>query len=1253
MSRAREAALLAVGIVLALSVGPLLADPHPDVNGGFSPQASFQLGDIDHVNLFNGNLVVTIPIGPTYPVAGGFSYKLTLVHNSNPWNFVDRLDSITNKTYQEASPSPCSNAGLGWRLSFGEINPPCTATDAPAQLYEDGSGTDHVFSPTLHPGEPSQADVLYTRDGSYLRLFVNSQTSEDLDFPDGSVHHFEHQAGDALHRLRLTRIQDAFGNHMDVQYGAGVWTVTDSPAGGGVTRTQRIYFRSDEPSYPQTIDHIDLSGPGGVPTTYRFSYTTATIARGCPNNDPYWMMPTTVPVPILTGVTLQDGSAYSMAPSDYSLPATPDAGSMCAIGSGDILGLQLPTLGRIEWTYQTYRFPETGTPWRTRTQGVATRTTKDQTGAVLGVWQYATRLTAKTPPPEDELVNSVTNPLHQRTDRYFSVSQQTAFTGWSACDYGQPFTWSQTLGGSNPLLLSSQTFQADGRTSFRRQYVIYERDPSEDTCHLATAPHNNRPSVERTVYDDDNQAYVETDFTDFDGVGHYRNAKTSGSFPVGAWRTHVVFYNPARGTYTVDATNNSGSGFTPIATDKPWLLNTSTYRKDVQNGVSSGLVDTCYDAQTGFLLRTRAHVQAGTKLDPTDVLMDYTKDSNGNVVAEKSYGGDVQGGVSTGTVLAADPCPLAPGPNAPEYEVDHTYTSFGALATTQWAGSPYESVDQTVDPATGLVTSSRDTAGLATTTTYDALWRPLVVQPAQGARTVFTYTVAQGSNYAAVDLERQGPGGGALARRGVQFDALGRLFRETEKLASGSTNVRETLYDGAGNKASVSELQVGNALEKTLFLNYDPAGRATVIHPADSSPSGSHDVKIAYLGARTVARTVMIGKTLANGVVTESPSTTTEVYDTQGRLSQVIEPSETNGANVTTTYTYDEGNHLMTVSTMGSGATQTRTFTYDRRGFLTSETHPEKSAAVTYPLHDSGGHVRQSIDGPHDLTYGYDPDGRLSLIRETGGGFLACNQLNGPKCVKIFSYAKQNQPGDWKLGKLYQSIRYNYPVLSGTQYQAFITETYKYGGIDGRVSQRDTLLTFALYGQQPVPSESFTESFGYDLLGDTTSINYPQCTFAACTQAGAAQPRTVIFGYTNGFLTSATNPMTGYTYGTISYWPNLMVDQVTHGNGIVDTQANDPNDLRRPQSITASLGMANLWQTGNYVYDGAGNVTQIGAARFLYDGVSRLTSGSLVLGPATTARRSARPTAMMPSGTSSRSAGRWPVPRRRARRRTG
>ena len=124
----------------------------------------------------------------------------------------------------------------------------------------------------------------------------------------------------------------------------------------------------------------------------------------------------------------------------------------------------------------------------------------------------------------------------------------------------------------------------------------------------------------------------------------------------------------------------------------------------------------------------------------------------------------------------------------------------------------------------------------------------------------------------------------------------------------------------------MSELQAGNAVQKTSFLNYDPAGRATIIRPADSISTNNfvHDVVVTYAGARSVTRTVKVGQTLAGGAVVESPSTTTEIYDRQGRLSQVTEPSGAAGANVTTTYGYDVGNRLASVSTASASVTRYR-----------------------------------------------------------------------------------------------------------------------------------------------------------------------------------------------------------------------------------------------------------------------------------------------------------------------------------------
>jgi hypothetical protein len=176
-------------------------------------------------------------------------------------------------------------------------------------------------------------------------------------------------------------------------------------------------------------------------------------------------------------------------------------------------------------------------------------------------------------------------------------------------------------------------------------------------------------------------------------------------------------------------------------------------------------------------------------------------------------------------------------------------------------------------------------------------------------------------------------------------------------------------------------------------------------------------------------------------------------------------------------------------------------------------------------------------------------------------------------------------------------------TLGGAPYTAQIAETYRYGGREGRISQRDLKLTL-----NGTAGESFTQTFGYDELGNVQSLGYPQCTFALCSGV-AASPRTVSFGYTRGFLSAVP----GYA-SSISYHPNGLVAQVAHANGVTDTQGNDPKAMRRPASIASMVGTTTRWSSGAYAYDGAGNVVKIGTSWFLYDLVNRLTTGTVFTG---------------------------------------
>ncbi len=176
---------------------------------------------------------------------------------------------------------------------------------------------------------------------------------------------------------------------------------------------------------------------------------------------------------------------------------------------------------------------------------------------------------------------------------------------------------------------------------------------------------------------------------------------------------------------------------------------------------------------------------AGANEGNHDLIAVFAPDAGGNVASERSYGGDLQT-VATGSNL----CSLAL-PAAPEYELEHQY-AFGTRKLSRYLDGgvpvPFKSLDLDVDPKTGLVAASRDTAGIQTAFVYDSMGRLTGEQPetGHGAWVSYAYVNATALTKAQVDVERRPNGGGAsLIRAQVVFDGLGRVFQEKSELPGG------------------------------------------------------------------------------------------------------------------------------------------------------------------------------------------------------------------------------------------------------------------------------------------------------------------------------------------------------------------------------------------------------------------------------------------------------------------------------------
>src|ERR1700674_4482870 len=844
----------------------------------------------------------------------------------NPWDFSTRDDGVTVR--KDAAASHCSNAGLGWRVSFGALGlasnpspPTCAPTDAntaASSIYEAPDGSQHTFYPTLHPNEPSNPNVLYTRDGTYLRLNLYSGYSE-IQFPDGTIHRFGADG-------RITQMRDAFNNQVNVAYlplasctgsvagESSCWQISDSQG-----RVQWIYFRNDLAPYNGVAPYSELISRavtmafGGAVATHRFTYQQQTILRGCPVNDPMLRDGSgtfQISVPLLYSVTRPDGSSFAPGGAGY-LPA---GGSGCLDGSGSLTSLTLPTLGSLGWAYQSYGFPSASSPSkprRTSNPGIQFRTTFDAFGNRIGRWTYSTYLASNT---AGQLVNTVTDPLGNQHVRYFSVSTANSYgPGANVVDYGRPYTPNTSLGN---LFLSEQVF--DGGGSLRRTtYVRYEHDVIDSGLLLPDFWNNDGREAQReTVYADDGGSQAGSTDSDFDGVGHYRTHTTDGTFAGNDVRVERTNYTPNRPSYNVDeASNTSTGGYVPVQPSDPWVLGTSTSAYALENGVSERR-SFCYEPATGFLNRRRLYVQSATDpgaMSANNVVLQFIPDGGGNVFGELSFGGDNAPFPPTSSDLCQQALPAAP-----EYR-QNSFFVYGVKHLSQYVGTGigFYTLNRGIDMATGLPPYSRDTANIQTSFTYDAPGRLAYVLPRDGAWTQYLYHAASSPSSLAsltVIQQQNGSPSVSLAQTRSFYDALGRVIEQDVQMPDGTWSARTTSYNALGWKTAVSEPGSPNT-NVTQYLNYDPFGRATLIRPPDSTAANgyAHDVKMSYGGVRSVSRTVSIGTTWNGASVAEAPSTTTETYDRFGRLASVTEPSGSGGAAVTTSHLYDAGNRLSQV----------------------------------------------------------------------------------------------------------------------------------------------------------------------------------------------------------------------------------------------------------------------------------------------------------------------------------------------------
>ncbi len=1239
---------------------------YPSRASGVSSDSVYQLGDIDSVNLFNGNLTLNIPIGPTYSADGGLRWGLSLVYNSNAWFFEPQHcqseipnsipPAFDNFHFGKPVPNARANAGIGWSLSLGRLLEPNPTPGRPTALrpggwtYVSPDGGLHTFSDELHPGfptDPDASDAIYTTDGSYLRMRIIAagvpgcenvpanlvgNGCRIIDTPDGGHRTFVDLNGnlpDSADDWRLTQIRDSFGNTLDLTYNSHSWTLSDS------YRTVVVSFDTNTDAFAyRRIESVTVPVfPGSAPTstkTYDFTYTTQQINRHRYHeiadrcdfaSAEFPELPTpAVEVDLLDRLVLPDGSFYEMA---YDIDENPDGDQ--GSKSGALRKLRVPTGLWNHWDYGPYAFfnprppgLEFGTFDVNQNIGVVAKQwseSDDPASSSLGRWTYEQLIGGKEPEGPEAAggcyqTTTVTDPLGHQTIHYFNTSNRTnrARQGlpYTTCNPGnwvvQSETCPESLAGHD-CFLSREEFNYTPGQPLELVRRHYVIYDNDGTS--ATGERNNRVSYEATeFYDDPNPDDLDNENNP---RPHWREVEHSQFDGVGHFRE------------------------TRRASSFP----TDAY---------------CAD---GFSCRSRTdyNPETGTLNDPANPFVLPPEDGRW------LFG--------TYTFIRTNE---APGHQA---QTDYCFDSDGFLAGMRRRdGSQQSDTDilvryDKIGPAgkeDGNIYGERTYGGDA----FGSLPAGCATDPEEpGFSIVHEVTAGIRTKSSSVD------------------DCGAEVLVHLDQAIDVPTGLVATRWDLSG--------------VATAFT-YDALGRLTEEHPADSAWT-RHTYELPRLGDPAPVTLSYQVQRCHRGTLTCDLTEDTFTYDVLGRLRAASRqmPLTTDDTEVSQYFDYNPLGWPTHTSVWGLPNAETKYQDYDRFGRAGrivapdgSETVIERTgdrvATTTVQIRGVGGVINRQVTQVNDskgrlvrviessgangeeveTTYGYDEADRIVRVCVAPGSQAQCGQ------ERVFNYddrgflASESQPetntkffthdalgnvltqrlaGDPQrqfgldyrydaAGRMTQVWGYNSPsqprLLEERAYarsdengpkgagKLALTKRHNYVPDPADPSRDINIVvseTFAYAEQDGRVSHrtqranngvSFTlEVDSYDALGNIAALRYPLCAFGTgCENLGA---RTVDSTYTFGRLTTIEGAVSA-----ISYHPDGQLARLDHLNGV--NEILDRDSFGRLGELRTT-GAVDNWETGSYGYDGAGNITAIGSESFRYDTAGRLASATIDLDP--------------------------------------
>ncbi len=1238
------------------------AQPLPDTQHGFPPNATFATSGIDIVNLFNGNLVINIPLGPDYPVGAGFTSQLHLIYNSQIWSTqMCGYDPNQNKDLYGVYVRGYPILGAGWHLDFGRTYQDPEHNDDPNFLTADGSG--HRMPSVA----PKVSDDL---------SFLNFQVANEVGYANGdraklgtAPTQFDHGSTlpdfDAAGQY-VTSLRNRFGDCVEIKYVTNtnristintyhLPTACPPPSGTTPLRTANFTYTQKAVTAPSgptdtwnVLSQISFPREGASTQIVVFDYYDTGFFRS-PYSDIGCPIPTTVSAPLLHTVELDQGSGvkytFKYWDTDTGTPA-----------NGSLNELDLPTGGLIQYQYGTLvPSPPVGSP--AGAGGGSSCQSQDKTCIIQFRRKNILAITQRIEYPNGAggSSNTWTYTRNRTNDANFVYTRTVevgAPDGTSTLHYFHEEPDGTAMRQSVGIEYQTDYFDASLATPVRRLNYCYNGGSSDGTpiCAPAQDPSflslNVREISRTTSIMTSGGGVAKTKKVQRNGWDGYGHFEQEDSFDWGGTARR-------KGTFT---------NWTPNTTS--WILNLYDQRTETQYAADGTTPQSSvdkhfqFDTTTGFLKQALTYTGAPDNRSLVNCRLWYSA-SPGDVKE------DVTGTLDGQTTFHFTACPTPTDPpvanvgtNSDAFGKKHSYKN-GQVIQANWIerGAANDSIGWfifDVDRADedGAVTTSRDPSGLATTYSYDDLGRLTRVAPPSPELSTF---ICYDSNSQAATAYRSSSSV-ACPTTGVarltdppktweryEYDGFGRLVREMRQLDIGSFGVRKHSYDSMGHESSTSEWGACSTVGScetasppaTARSNYDPFGRPQkIVGPGNSSylAIDRTDGTGLYSDTKEVATGCVNGSWNGTacvdigglGVAHASPQTTTK----RDAFDRIVSVTEDTGA--VTSYAYDVNDKLscvkqggtadMTNCTSNPGG-QYRAFTYDAFGFLRKEVTPEKGTVDSTGLLQNGsgkygslGNLRAKTEpGSNTISYLYDAAGRVAceFAGDLQGTVTDCGSLTNQKYV-VNSYDGDGVGGGaYPKGKLTERVGVNpsYTPLfpAGSAPQVF-TEGFFYDDGGGRLTSKTTSIDTAAI-------DSSVETWSYTNLGLVQSHGHPRviistgapATFAESFSYKLGWPTSVSVSgtdYTNTVITGATISATYQPAGNLA---SYTAQQSGIATALTTTISPDTSGLPRPLQISSKWGTNSpLFNTGTMTYDAAGNVAKIGSDLYSYDTLSRL-----------------------------------------------